>query len=82
MLAGVVSLKYIAELTKDKSRFPFDFAQGRLSTPLKYAPLRMTGFWGGEKKNNRGSFGFAQDDRSVFDMNFILRAPVQSRPTM
>jgi hypothetical protein len=21
---------------------PFDFAQGRLSTPLKYAPLRMT----------------------------------------
>jgi hypothetical protein len=24
---------------------PFDFAQGRLSTPLKYAPLRMTGLF-------------------------------------
>jgi hypothetical protein len=24
---------------------PFDVAQGRLSTPLKYASLRMTGSW-------------------------------------
>jgi hypothetical protein len=26
-----------------KMQVPFDFAQGRLSTPLRYASLRMTG---------------------------------------
>ena len=30
--------------TKSKSRSPFDYAQGKLSAPLKNASLRMTGF--------------------------------------
>jgi hypothetical protein len=31
------------EMREDNSRPPFDYAQGRLSTPLKDASLRMTG---------------------------------------
>jgi hypothetical protein len=27
---------------RKKKQVPFDYAQGRLSTPLKYASLRMT----------------------------------------
>jgi hypothetical protein len=38
-------------LYERKSRFPFDFAQGTLSTPLKYAALRMTGLLSNKKKN-------------------------------
>ena len=30
-------------LTALEMQVPFDFAQGRLSAPLKSAPLRMTG---------------------------------------
>jgi hypothetical protein len=30
-----------------KMQIPFGFAQGRLSTPLKYASLRMTASLGG-----------------------------------
>jgi hypothetical protein len=33
----------LSERTKSRSRSPFDFAQGRLSAPLKCASLRMTG---------------------------------------
>jgi hypothetical protein len=28
-----------------EKQVPFDYAQGRLSTPLKYASLRMTGLF-------------------------------------
>jgi hypothetical protein len=37
---GVIICKSLGP--KNNRRSPFDFAQGRLSAPLKYASLRMT----------------------------------------
>jgi hypothetical protein len=49
--------------TKEKMQVPFDFAQGRLSTPLKSASLRMTAFFAmllENKKQPQVPFDFAQ----------------------
>jgi hypothetical protein len=39
--ASVMNSKFVTEV-RDEMQVPFGFAQGRLSTPLKNASLRMT----------------------------------------
>jgi hypothetical protein len=56
----------VREWDEMQKQVPFNFAQGRLSAPLKYASLRMTAF--GESKKDSAGERFrsgATEDRIV-----------------